>query len=88
MPCSRKYAPPSFREMASSYAARWSSFCAGVNGRLGVGPDLGPGLLLLMELSSRTTINDGLDMIGDFLFSPYIKRRTCSEPLASPNPDT
>ena len=30
-------------------------------------PDLGPGLLLLMELSSRTTINDGLDMIGDFL---------------------
>lgn len=29
MPCSRKYAPPPFREMASSYAARWSSFCAG-----------------------------------------------------------
>lgn len=40
-----------------------------VNVRLGVGPpDLGPGLLLLlMELSSRTAIKEGLDMIDEFL---------------------
>src|SRR5665647_1450784 len=66
MPCSRKYAPPPFRVIASSYAARWSSFCAGVNDRRAVGPPArGPGLLfLLMGLSSRTAINEGLDMVG------------------------
>ena len=58
--------PGSGGEIASSYAARWSSFCAGVNDRRAVGPPArGPGLLLLLiGLSSRTAINDGLDMIG------------------------
>ena len=57
---------PSLRAMAASYAARWSSFCAGVKVRLDVGPpDRGPGLLLLlMKLSSRTAINDGVEMMG------------------------
>ena len=55
MPCSHKYAPPSFRKIASSYAARRSSFCAGVNDRRAIGPPArGPGLLfLLIGLSRR-----------------------------------
>ena len=39
-----------------------------MNERLGVGPpDLGPGMLLLIGLSSRTAIKDGLDMVDQFL---------------------
>ncbi len=35
-----------------------------MNDRRAGPPDLGPGLLFFMKLSSCTTINDGLDMVG------------------------
>jgi len=58
--------PTSLREIASSYATKCSSFCAGVNDRrLDGPPDRESGLLLLIELSSRTAIKDGLEMIID-----------------------
>ncbi|TFB47581.1 hypothetical protein [Cryobacterium tagatosivorans] len=64
--------------MAASQAAKWSSFCAGVNDPLGGGPpDLVPGLLLLSRLSSRTAIKEGLDIVMASWFSPYGMRRTC-----------
>lgn len=57
------YAPPPFGEAASSEAARWSRFCGSVNERRGVGPARGPGLVLVMGLSSRRAINKGLDVV-------------------------
>ena len=45
-------------------------------------------LVLVIGLSSRRADRDELDMIGFSWFSPYIRRWTCSEVLASSNPDT
>lgn len=43
-----------------------SSFCIGVNERRRTRPpDLAPGLLPFMELSSRTATKDGLDEVMD-----------------------
>lgn len=44
-------------------------------------------LVLVIGLSSRRADRDELDMIGFSWFSPYIRRRTCSEVLASSNLD-
>lgn len=37
---------------------------------------------------SRTAIKDGLNTVVVFRYLPHVIRRTCTELLVSPNPDT